>query len=53
MCSWKKIPKPATDSDPIAVATGPLEQHKDASGNSLRPVVQFINLMKTLCLYIM
>lgn len=32
MCSWKKIPKPATDSDPIAVATGPLEQHKDASG---------------------
>nr|XP_054760238.1 PIH1 domain-containing protein 2-like [Lytechinus pictus] len=32
LCSWKKIPKPTSDSDPIAVATGPLEESKDASG---------------------
>lgn len=32
MCGWEHVPRPKTDADPIAVASGPMEKDKDTTG---------------------
>ncbi|XP_072172200.1 PIH1 domain-containing protein 2-like [Diadema setosum] len=32
LCAWESIPKPKTDEEPVAVASGPIETEKDKDG---------------------
>ena len=35
ICSWTRIPKPKTNTDPISVSAGPVEDEADDTGKKL------------------